>query len=73
MLTTQAAAEIALRCEYKKWVNEFWRIHTSLSQIIIEDFPDPDDAEARPTRYHVDAIRGLALQEGALTQGYERQ
>ncbi len=67
------AAEIKLRREFQKWVKAFWKNHTTLSQVVIEDFSDPDDPETRPTRYEVDAIRDLALREGALVEGYEKQ
>ena len=67
------AAEIEVRREFRKWVEVFWKNHTTLSQVVIEDFPDPDDPEARPTRYNVDAIRDLALRQGALVEGYEKQ
>ena len=67
------ATEIEMRREFKKWVKAFWENHTTLAQVVIEDFPDPDDPETRPTRYEVDAIRDLALREGALVEGYEKQ
>lgn len=69
--TTTAAARIELRREYQKWAREFWGVHTTLSQIVLEDFPDPDDPAAEPSRYHVDAMRGLSAALGALVEGYE--
>lgn len=72
MMTTTAAARIELRREYRRWVGEFWRTHTTLSQIVLEDFPDPDDPTAEPSRYHVDAMRDLCRSEEALVAGYER-
>lgn len=71
MMTTTAAARIELRREYRRWVGEFWRTHTTLAQIVVEDFPDADDAEAEVTRYDVDAMRDLALRVGALVEGYD--
>lgn len=61
-----------LRRQYAAAVKQFWEVHTTLSQVVMEDFPDPDDPEARPQRYHLDTIRDLALREGALVEGYER-
>ena len=71
MLTTTAAARIEMRRQYREWANRFWQNHTALSQIVLEDFPDPDDLEAQPTRYQLDAMRDLALRQGALIEGYE--
>lgn len=65
--------QIALRREYQQWVARFWQNHTTLSQIVLEDFPDPDDASKQPTQYHVAAMRDLAQSEGALVAGYEHQ
>lgn len=73
MATTTGAAQVELRREYRKWVTAFWQSHTTLSQIVLEDFPDPDDPTAQPTRYQVDAMRDLALSEGALVTGYDQQ
>lgn len=67
------AVEIELRRELQKWVKVFWKNHTALSQVGIEHYPDPNDPETRPTRYNVDAISDLALREGALVRGKEKQ
>ncbi len=64
------AGEELLR-QYAAAVERFWDVHTTLSQVVIEDFPNPDDPAARPTRYHLDAMRDLALRAGALVEGYE--
>lgn len=66
-----AAGQIELRKEYRRWVNRFWENNTVLAQVVSEEFPNPDDAEARPTRYHVDAMRDLALRMGELVEGYD--
>lgn len=52
-------------------MDSFWEKSASLAQIVTEDFPDPEDVEARPTRYHVDAMRDLALRVGELVEGYD--
>lgn len=67
-----AAGQIELRKEYRKWVSRFWENNAALAQIVVEDFPDPDEVEARPTRYDVDAMRDLALRMGELVEGRER-
>ena len=63
--------QVELRKEYRRWVERFWEKSTRLAQIVTEDFPDPDDVEARPTRYQVDAMRDLALRIGELSEGYD--
>lgn len=68
-----AARRIELRREYREWVRMFWERNTALAQIVVEEFPDADDAEAEVTRYDVDALRDLALRVGALVEGYERE
>lgn len=68
-----AARRIELRREYREWVRMFWERNTALSQIVVEEFPDADDAEDEVTRYDVDAMRDLALRVGALVEGYERE
>ena len=64
-------AQVELRREFRKWLDLFWENNASLAQVVTEDFPDPDDAEARPTRYDIDSIRDLAQRIGALVEGYE--
>lgn len=66
-----AARLIELRRAYREWVGRFWECSTALSQIVVEEFPDPDDGEAEVTRYDVDAMRDLALRVGALVEGYD--
>lgn len=68
-----AAAQIEMRRQYREWNSKFWEYHTSLSQIVLEDFPNPDDAQTVPTRYQLDALRDLALRQEALVEGYESQ
>jgi hypothetical protein len=70
-MNSHAAGQIELRKEYRKWVNRFWEKSTELAQLVTEEFPDPDDAAARPTRYHVDAMRDLALRMGELVEGHD--
>ena len=62
---------VELRKEYRKWVGRFWEKSTRLAQIVTEDFPDPDDLAARPTRGQVDAMRDLALRIAELSEGYD--
>lgn len=66
-----AARRIELRRAYREWVVRFWECSTALSQIVVEEFPDADDAEAEVTRYDVDAMRDLTLRVGALVEGYD--
>jgi len=68
ILETPAAQAIALRRAYRAHVYDFWGHHTALGQIVIEDFPDPDDAAAEVTRYHVDAMSDLKARMAALTE-----
>lgn len=62
-----------MRREYQKWHTQFWGNQTTLSQIVIEEFPDADDDAAEVTRYQIDMMRGLAQAVGALVEGYDRQ
>ena len=70
-MTMTAARQIELRREYREWVGRFWECSMTLSQIVVEEFPDADDAEDEVTRYDVDAMRDLALRVGALVEGYD--
>lgn len=70
-MTTTATRRIELRRAYREWVGRFWECSTALSQIVVEEFPDADDAEDEVTRYDVDAMRDLALRVGALVEGYD--
>ena len=63
--------KIEMRREYQKWYSQFWGNQTTLSQIIVEEFPDGDDEAAEPTRYQIDMMRGLAGAVGALVEGYD--
>lgn len=63
--------QIEMRREYQKWYSQFWGNQTTLSQIIVEEFPDGDDEAAEPTRYQIDMMRGLAAAVGALVEGYD--
>lgn len=66
-----AAGQIELRKEFRRWVNQFWEKNTRLAQVVSEEFPDPDSLDENPTRYHVDAMRDLALRMGELVEGYD--
>ncbi len=67
---TQAAARDAeLRRVYSV---EWYGVHgalTTIDQLLAEDFPAPDGA-AVPTRYQVDALRGLKSELSALVEGW---
>lgn len=65
----ETARQIETRRVYRDWEARFWRAHTTLAQIATEDFPDDEDDDAVVTRYHVDAMRDLALGVGALVAG----
>ena len=68
-----AAGQIELRKQYRAWSTRFWEKFATLAQIVVEDFPDAEDVEARPTRYDVDSMRDLALRMGELVEGRERE
>ena len=63
--------KIEMRREYTKWSDQFWENQATLSQIVVEEFPDGDDEAAEPTRYQIDMMRGLAAAVGALVEGYD--
>ena len=65
--------QIEMRREYQKWYDQFWGNQTTLSQIIVEEFPDGDDEAAEPTRYQIDMMRGLAAAVGALVKSYDAE
>lgn len=67
---TPNAKQIELRREYQKWLTMFLQAHTTLSQIVSEDFPDP---AAEVTQYHVDAMRDLAQNMNAMVAGYDQR
>lgn len=67
---TSAARAIALRRAYRAYVYDFWGHNTTLAQIVTEGFPDPDGG-CEVTRYHVDAMRDLALVTGAIAEGHD--
>lgn len=66
------AAELELRKRYREAYRRVLELQTTLVQIVSEDFPDPDAADCRPTRYQVDALNGLAASLSALVEGHER-
>jgi hypothetical protein len=59
------------RRQYRHWWYEVHSVMTAIEQIVTEDFPDPDGAEAQPTRYQVDCLRGLHSELSALIVRYE--
>jgi len=63
--------KIEMRREYQKWCDQFWENQATLSQIVVEEFPDGDDEAAEPTRYEIDMMRGLAAAVAALVEGYD--
>lgn len=67
------AAQVELRRVYRVWYDQFRAYSRLLEQIVTEDFPDPDDETAEPTRYDVDTMRDLTGQIGALVAGRERE
>jgi len=50
-----------------------WGYVTALSQIVTEDFPDPEAGPVVPTRYQIDTLNGLAGSLSALIEGHERK
>ena len=52
--------------QYREAYNAVWQRITELSQVVTEDFPDPNAANCEPTRYHIDTLRALAGELGAL-------
>lgn len=67
------AAQVELRRAYRVWYDQFRENSRLLERVVAEDFPNPDDETAEPTRYDVDSLRDLAGQLGALVAGHERQ
>ena len=58
----------------RRYQDAYYRVHgslTAIAQIIIDDFPAPEDDDARPTRGDVDMLRALAGELSALVEGYE--
>ena len=63
-----------LRREYRRAWFDVWGLVTAITQVVTEDFPDPDHGDARPIqRYDLDMVRGLAGALSALVERYERQ
>lgn len=60
------AGRIQTRKAYRATVTSFWEAMATLSQIAVEEFPDPDDPEVEVTRYHLDAMRDLCHSLAAL-------
>lgn len=59
----------------RRYQDAYYRVHgslTAIAQIIIDDFPAPEDDDARPTRGDVDMLRALGSELSALVEGYEQ-
>lgn len=52
--------------QYREAYNAVWQNITALSQVVIEDYPNPDSANCEPTRYHIDSLRALAGELSAM-------
>ena len=52
--------------QYREAYNAVWGYITELSQVVTEDFPDPNAANCEPTRYHIDMLRALAGELSAM-------
>ena len=52
--------------QYREAYNAVWQRITELSQVVTEDYPNPDDANCEPTRYHIDTLRALAGELSAM-------
>ena len=63
--------KIEMRREYQKWYDQFWENQATLSQIVVEEFPDGDDEAAEPTRHQTAMMRDLAAAVGAMEEGEE--
>ena len=66
---TPVQTELARR--YQDAHNTVTAALTAIGQIVTEDFPAPEDGDARPTRGDVDMLRALAGELSALVEGYE--
>lgn len=70
ILTQDDAKAAALAAAYEAaWYNVHGAL-TAIDQLLAEEFPAP--GEGQPTRYQVDALRGLRASLSALVEGYER-
>ena len=58
---------------YRQAYYAVWGYFTALSQIVSEDYPDPDAGGVEVTRYQIDMLNGLAGSLSALVEGHERQ
>ena len=68
---TPVQTELARR--YQDAHNTVTAALTAIGQIVEEDFPAPDDGDARPTRGDVDMLRALAGELSALLEGYAQR
>ena len=68
---TPAQTELARR--YQDAHNTMTAALTAIGQIVEEDFPAPDDGDARPTRGDVDMLRALGSELSALLEGYAQR
>lgn len=71
-MTADEARDAALRQAYRVVYYNVLGELTAITQLVTEEYPDPD-GDARPTRYHVDALRDLAGRLSALVWSYERR
>jgi hypothetical protein len=63
-----------LQRRYRQAYYAVWGNITALTQIVTEDYPDPETQDAAmPTRYQVDELLGLAGSLSALVEGHERK
>lgn len=64
-------AENELRRRYREAYYACLGTLIAIRQIVEEDFPAPEDGDARPTRGDIDMLWALANQLTALMEGYE--
>ena len=63
-------AENELRRRYREAYYACFGSLTAIEQIVTEDFPAPEDSDARPSRGDVDMLRALGNELSALLEGY---
>lgn len=61
-----------LRHRYRAAWYDVHGLLTTIEQIITEDYPQPDNADAQPTRYDLDLMARLKGELAALVEFHDR-
>ncbi len=64
-------SQTEMTSRYKLAYDTVWERIATLSQIVAEDYPEPEAPDFEPTRYQIDMLNGLAGSLWALVALHE--